>query len=197
MYKKIAKIITDSFILKGIIKKEDKEIYEYSYEVLISQAVYIFIMLFISILFKAFFETLVFFIGFYICRSLTGGYHASNYIKCHLLFALNQIAFLLLLQLMSNRYFCIATFFTLLLSVTIILIVGPIDTPNKPFEEKEYLKFRNKSRIFAVAIAVIASFLFLFGKNNVYCFSFSIGILSVSISLLYAFIERRFLNEKN
>ena len=55
MYKKIAKIITDSFILKGIIKKEDKEIYEYSYEVLISQAVYIFIMLFISILFKAFF----------------------------------------------------------------------------------------------------------------------------------------------
>ena len=105
MYKKIAKIITDSFILKGIIKKEDKEIYEYSYEVLISQAVYIFIMLFISILFKAFFETLVFFIGFYICRSLTGGYHASNYIKCHLLFALNQIAFLLLLQLMSNRYF--------------------------------------------------------------------------------------------
>ena len=90
MYKKIAKIITDSFILKGIIKKEDKEIYEYSYEVLISQAVYIFIMLFISILFKAFFETLVFFIGFYICRSLTGGYHASNYIKCHLLFIITK-----------------------------------------------------------------------------------------------------------
>lgn len=80
---------------------------------------------------------------------------------------------------MSNRYFCTATFFTLLLSVTIILIVGPIDNPNKPFEEKEYLKFRNKSRIFAVAIAVIASFLFLFGKNNVYCFSFSKWIVNV------------------
>lgn len=45
MYEKIAKKITDSFIRKNIIKKEDKEIYEYSYEVLISQTVYFFIML--------------------------------------------------------------------------------------------------------------------------------------------------------
>lgn len=197
MYEKIAKKITDSFIRKNIIKKEDEQIYEYSYEVLISQSVYILIMIFISILFKAFFETLIFFLGFYICRSLTGGYHASNYIKCHLLFALNQIVFLLLLLLMPNRCFCIITFIALLISIIIILTVGPVDNPNKPFEEREYLKFRNKSRVFAFTLSLIASFLFLFGKNNVYCFSFSIGILSVSISLLYAFIERRFSNEKN
>lgn len=197
MYEKIAKLITNYFIRKSIIKKEDKEVYEYSFEVLISQAIYILIMLFISILFKAFFETLIFFIGFYTCRSLIGGYHASNYIKCHLLFAFNQIAFLLLLRLMPNRFFGIATFSTLLLSVIIILIIGPIDNPNKPFEEKEYLKFKNKSHIFSVAIAIIEVFLFLFGKNNGFCFSYSIGILSVSISLLFAFIERRSSNEKN
>lgn len=45
MYKTLAQKITSFFIQKKIIKEEDKEIYEYGYEVLFSETIYIVMVL--------------------------------------------------------------------------------------------------------------------------------------------------------
>ncbi len=196
MYEKIAKKITKILIEKNILKAADREIYEYSYEILISQTIYILIMLTIAIIFGVLVESLFFFLGFYLCRKISGGYHANTYLKCHILFAMNQGVLITLLKIPDN----INWFFTLpslFIAIVLILLFAPIDNENKQFDEKEFCKYRKACKKFCVILAIIAIITWFVGKNNIYCFCFSIGVLSVSVSLLYAFIERRFLHEIN
>ena len=191
MYQKVAKKITNFFINNSIINDSDREIYEYSYEVMISQTVYILIMILISLIFGSILESLVFFIGFFICRKFSGGYHASTYTKCHMLFAINQIAFLLLLRFIKTEYFGLISILSIIISIIIIFAVAPIDHPNKPFNEYEFLKYKKRSRFFAAILIPIYIIGYILDKNNLFCFCFSIGIFSVCMSLLYAFFERR------
>ena len=103
MYEKMAKKVTNLFISKGIINSSDRELYEYSYEVTFLQIAYIIIMIIISLIFGAFYESLAFFVGFSLYRKICGGYHAKTYTRCHFLFAANQTLFLLSLILMPNQ----------------------------------------------------------------------------------------------
>lgn len=191
MYQKVAKKITSFFINNGIINDSDREIYEYSYEVMISQTVYIIIMILVSLIFGAVFESLAFFIGFFVCRKFSGGYHASTYTKCHILFAFNQIAFLFLIRFIKKEYFGLIVILMIIISVIVIFTVAPIDHPNKPFNGKEFLKYKKRSRFFAVLLIPIYILVDILDKNNLFYFCFSIGIFSVCMSLLYAFFERR------
>ena len=191
MYQKIAKEITNYFINKGIIKNCEKEMYEYSYEIMISQFFYIIIMLLISLIFGAILESLAFFVGFYICRKYSGGYHASTYMKCHILFSLNHILFLIILKTIKGQYVSLLTFVSVCTSVIIIFLFSPIDHPNKPFSTTEFTKYKRNSRVLAILSTLLVILFNIFDNNNILVFSFSIGIFSVGMSLLYAIIERR------
>ena len=196
MYQKVAKRISASLIKNGIIDANNREIYEYSYEIMISQTVYILIMILISLMFGAVFESLAFFMGFSICRKFSGGYHASTYIKCHIIFAVNQIVFLLLVKFMKSEYFGLTAILMVIVSFFIIFAVAPIDHPNKPFDENEFSKYKKRSRVFATLLIPLYTLIYILDKNNIFSFSFCIGIFSVSMSLLYAFFERRKSNEE-
>ena len=148
-------------------------------------------MLLISMVFGAVLESLCFFIGFFLCRKFSGGYHAATYTKCHILFIINQIAFLLLLNCINNNYYWLATIVAIIISIIIIFLIAPIDHPNKPFTTKEMIKFRKRSKYFAIVLVPAYILFYLIDKNNPFSFCFSIGVLSVSLSLLYAFFERR------
>lgn len=197
MYQAVAKKIVNFLVRKAIIKEEGKEIYTYGYEVVIAQSVYILLMILIACVCSSLVETILFFIGFYVYRSVAGGYHANTYLKCHIIFALNQILFTIMLHsfLDDRRYVFVTA--TCVVVIAITLICAPIDHPNKPFTSKEKRKFRKWSRIvsaFFVALMIVAV---LFDRNNVYCFCISAGVCSASLSLLCAYIERRVLNAKN
>lgn len=194
MYRLLAKKTTDFFIKKKIIKNTDKDVYEYGYEILFAQIIYIAIMIVISLIFNAFVESLFFFIGFYIYRKISGGYHAETYAKCHLLFGFNQILFLLLLFYIPVIYRYIIFFIIIFISIIITFFMAPIDHPNKQFDSKEYHKYKKMSRLLAFLLIPFGITVYLLDKNNTFCFG--IGIFSASVSLLYAFLERRFHNEK-
>ena len=195
MYEKFATKITDFFINKNVIRNEDRDIYAYGYEVLISQIVYIVIMLLISLIFSAIFESIIFFIGFYLFRKISGGYHASTYFKCHLIFAINQLLFLLLLFFYPNEYRFIFTTVSAILIFFITFNCAPLDHPNKRFEPREFKRYKSLSRGFSVLLMLLVTAICFFDKNNTSIFCFSVGTLSASISLMYAFIERRLRNE--
>lgn len=194
MYETLAMRLTEFFINKNIIKNEDRDIYAYGYEVLISQIVYIVIMLIISLFFGAVFESILFFIGFYLFRKIAGGYHASTYIKCHLIFAINQLLFLLLLIFYPNKYIYIFILVAAIITFVITFICAPLDHPNKKFEPKEFKRYKRLSRGFSVLFMLLVTAICFLDKNNTSFFCFSVGTLSASISLMYAFIERRLRN---
>lgn len=197
MYQAVAKKIVNFLVRKEIIKEEEKEIYTYGYEVVIAQSVYILLMIVIACVCSSLIETILFFIGFYVYRSVAGGYHAKTYLKCHMIFALNQILFTIMLHsfLDDRRYVFILL--TCVAVITITLICAPIDHPNKPFTSKEKRKFRKWSHSVSIAFVTLMIIAMFVDGNNVYGFCISAGVCSASLSLLYAYIERRVLNAKN
>lgn len=196
MYEKLANKITNLFVGKGIINSSDRKVYEYGYEVMFSQIAYIIIMIIISLIFGAFYESLAFFWGFSLYRKICGGYHAETYTRCHLIFAANQILFLVSLIFVPNQFYYILTGIGLITAVVLAMLLAPIDHKNKPFNDKEYKKFKRQSIILSVVLFMLCIFNFLLNKNNVFCFCFSVGCFSASISLLYALLERRKNDEK-
>lgn len=196
MYEKAAKRITNYFINKSIIKDESREIYEYGYELTLSLSVYILIMFAISLVSKSLVESLLFFGGFYLYRKIAGGYHADTYLKCHILFAANQLLFLFVLYIYPMRYRYVLILSSCVICTVITTIFAPVDHANKPFDDKEFHKYKKRSVLFCAAlIPLIVAVMFL-DKNNVYCFCFDIGVLSANMSLLYAYVERRIKNER-
>ncbi len=99
MYNLMSKKLTDLFILKKIIKEEERNIYIYCFEVIISSFIYLVLFFTIAIVFKCLLQSILFLTGFWIIRSVAGGYHAKTYAKCHALFISNQIFMILLCSL--------------------------------------------------------------------------------------------------
>ena len=196
LYQKLALKITDRFIQKNVISKDDREVYSYGYEILLSSVVYIGIMLAISIAFGEFFTSLIFFIGFYIYRKVAGGYHADTYFKCHLLFALNQLLFIVIIKFVHIPDFIIFNTSAAVIVCLITFLLAPIDNENKPFTENECIRYRRLSRVYTLLLLpVIVGMSFLPDVGR-FVFCFCIGLLSANISLLYAYCERRVKNEK-
>ena len=196
MYEELSKRITAFFIRKGIISNEKREIYEYSYEVLLSELACTLLILGIAIVSKMIMPSLFFFIGFFICRKIVGGYHASSYAKCHSLFLLNQISLILMVLYVPENIRWIFLLCMMSISILLIFIFAPMDHPNKPFNKQEYTKYKFQSRILILVLLLLSTIMVLINKNNMYYFCFSIGIFSASMSLLFSFVERRVTNEK-
>lgn len=198
MYTKLANAITDFFVQHQIVSKEERDNYAFGYEVMISESVYILIMLIISVITSLLIESLLFFIGFFVFRKLAGGYHASTYLKCHIIFALNQIICLILLNLVPLfLYNYILGGISILLPI-ITFISAPIDNENKPFNTNEYRRYKKYSRIFILIFSLVITCTILLGgfEYNRYVFALCIGVSSANISLLYAYIKRRVKHEK-
>ncbi|MBR6548745.1 MAG: accessory gene regulator B family protein [Clostridia bacterium] len=198
MYSYLSNKITIHFIKKGIIKQSDFENYAYGFEILISEIVYCLIMAIIALITHSLLTSLLFFLAFYIYRSVAGGYHAKTYLRCHIIFAINQllcIGTIYHLPSLVIPYFCMLS---LLLSAIITFLVAPIDHENKPFSEKEYSRYKAKSRYYILLSLLIVLSLLAFGYgSNKYCLAYCIGLLSGNLSVLYAKIARRCNYEKN
>lgn len=190
MYETLSKRITSFFIQKGMIPQEKQEIYEYSYEVLLSECAYTLLMLAIALISKTLIPSLCFFLGFLICRKVAGGYHASTYTKCHLLFIANQILFILLVYFVPPPTRWLFTLGMLLAALPLIYTLAPMDHPNKPFDRREYQKYKKQSRILVFLLVIISGIVLSINKNTYIYFCFSFGIFSASVSLLLSFIER-------
>lgn len=102
MYKKIARSITDKFVKNGSIQQEKANVYTYGFEIIISTLVYTLIFIVTAIVSNTLFESLLFWMGFFIVRTIAGGYHASTYISCHILFFLTHCSFIAFIKLLPE-----------------------------------------------------------------------------------------------
>lgn len=189
MYEKISKKITNMLIECKIISENDFETFFYCFQVLLSTIVSSIFIITWSILFKQILNTMFFFIGFFICRKFSGGYHAKSHLTCFLFTQTLFISYLSLISfsnILENKIaFILITIFT----TTIIFIFAPIDTANKPFSQNEKLKFKKRSRVLSLinVIIVFVSVYFSLFINE--CFCYILGVFSVSMMLILGKIQ--------
>ena len=191
VYKKCSVKATGFFIKHEIIDKEKKAVYEYGFEILLSTLAYACVFILISLITKTFLASLVFLAGFFIVRTIAGGYHAGTYLKCHLLSMVNQEVFVILYHCIAEQLRSYACVIMLLLSAILLIAFAPVDHPNKPFIKTEKKRFRVLCCVYGLVLFVIALLCFFVFKSIPanYLISYSIGTLSASISVVVAKIN--------
>lgn len=192
MYKKGARSITKQFIKHGSISEEKANVYAYGFEILISTIIYTIFFLITAAITGTLLESLLFWLGFFIVRTIAGGYHAKTYIFCHILFFLNHIAFIAILKLTPSSAITFLVLSLTLTSAICLFIFAPVDHPNKRFTENEQKKFRVGSLAYAFLTLIIISLAFAFHfQNEGLYLGYSIGTFSATFSVVIAKIIKQ------
>lgn len=192
MYKKSARYITNQFIKYGSISEEKANVYAYGFEILISTIVYIIFFLITAAITDTLLESLLFWFGFFIVRTIAGGYHAKTYIICHILFLLNHIAFIAILKLIASDAITFLVLCLTLTSAFCLFKYAPVDHQNKRFTENEKKIFRASSLAYAFLTLIILTLAVAFHFQNETLFlGYSIGTFSATFSVVIAKIKRQ------
>ena len=164
MINKISSKIVEILIKHSLVENEDKELYLYGFFILLSQILYFIIVITIGILFNVIFESIIFYIAFLFIRRYAGGYHAKTEIRCEILSTLSILCCIVLIKLSKMYDIRIALLSASLVFAALIFILCPLDTPEKPLNDKEYKYFRKISWIILslIIVAIIVSFIFKF-----------------------------------
>ena len=164
MINKISSIIVEILIKHSLVENEDKALYLYGFFILLSQILYFIIVITIGILFNVIFESIIFYITFQFIRRYAGGYHAKTETRCDILSTLSILCCIVLIKLSKMYDIRIALLSASLVFAVLIFILCPLDTPEKPLNDKEYKYFRKISWIILslIIIAIIVSFYFKF-----------------------------------
>lgn len=185
MYKKLSIQITRKLIDSKIIPIDDAEIYHYSFEVMISTFVSLLTILVWAIIFKQLHNALYFLVGFFICRTISGGYHADTHKNCFILTQLIFVSFLCFVTFIDISNIKLILCIIMIFSNLIILLIAPIDNKNKKFSENEYQRYKKKSKVFVLISTVMLPFLCLNDFIAEKSFYFCLGVFSVSIMLIF------------
>lgn len=193
MYKIISNKISKLLLDKKIIESEYFEAYEYGFNLLLSTAFTISVIILASFFLNNVFKTIIFLTSFLIIRTFCGGYHAKRQITCFLLTVFTYFLFVLTNYFLEkNSHLTLITFFMMLFSNIIIICFAPVKNQNNPITPTLVEKFR----IISVSISVLLILMFIISIKRVSIYSITlpifIGVFLASVALLIAKFEMHF-----
>lgn len=141
---KFSSKLIEFFVSNDLIKNEDKEIYEYAANIILSSLIHIATVMILGLCFNLFIESLVFYFSFIAIRKFAGGYHAKTPVRCYLFSFASNIIILCLVKWLSsiNTLFIFIFIIFELLCVVLILLISPLDTENNPLTGQEKKMYR-------------------------------------------------------
>lgn len=183
----LARKIALFYIKKGKIEESDREIYEYSFEIVISNFFNFLIMLVGALTTKRYRETALFTLSFLLFRKFFGGYHAKTHIGCISILILMYLTMIFMLKL-DIRSLSIIAMIICIVSIIPVLLLSPVSHPNNPID-KNKVKLYNIVSIVIVLLVVILSYLNYTKYSNI-CYSivFSIPLLFSIAALLAGYV---------
>lgn len=175
----ITEYIINNLKQNGVLESKDEAIIHFGLNGLLSTIFSFISIILIGLYCDCLMESIIFTISFFFLRIYAGGYHADTPIKCYgTSLAISITVFYIIHRL--NLGTMILTFIFILSSIT-VLILSPLDTPNKPLDQEEY-KFYKKKTYKIVGIYIILFILTLLIKQ--YSISWSICMTTFIVALL-------------
>lgn len=186
---KFCHIIVNFFICKNIFPEEQREIYQYGFELWVSSVIGILIVLAIGIISGKFWESIVFYIVFCFTRLFSGGFHAPTYLLCKITFASVLILVLVLDWLLcgiTEFYWYILYFYSLI----IVCTFAPVENHNKTLTELEKIRSKVIS-IVEMVIWLAVMLLFKSFESGLYYIVALTLFFAANLMLIGIFYERR------
>lgn len=180
MIRLLSSRLADFLCEKSIIPEEDKEIYIYGNELLISSLIGIALVCIVGIILGEFLSTLVFLIVFVINRQFSGGYHASTFFKCSLIFLCDFLVVLFISKMMLLYYSPFVWISLTVVHLAVIIDLAPMENKNKPISPDERTKGRKKIIIISLFFELFSGLILFVDKK----ISITIALTLLSISML-------------
>lgn len=181
----IANKLTDYILKRGIISKEMIDIYRYGFqcflELSISTICSIVIAIFLGMLPKCIF----FFLLFIPMRSFSGGLHMKTYLACFI-----GSCLILTSTLLAVKYLVIPlsiSFLIYIFTAILIMVIGPVDHPNRKVDAKDNLTFIKKTYC-TLLISLSLAIFFIFTNNAQYMFLQAIIFIIIFITSLIGYL---------
>lgn len=176
MIAELSNRIVDRLVTRGNIPCEEKEIYQYGAELLLSDFVNFSLILLLGAAFGRIGTSILFLISFVPIRRFTGGYHASSHLRCRTA----MIATFLLLLLTSYLFPVdkpIQVFLINAASVLVIARFAPIENPNKPLSDESIRINRQRAIQSSLLVGIVSL--------TMYALHYAAGIvLSLTLSII-------------
>lgn len=179
----IAQRVVERLLKYKLIEEENRELYCYSFQVVIERLIGFSALFFLSVLFKRTIETIVFVVFFSAIRRRSGGFHARTYLLCFFgSIGLYSIYVLILFSWLEKNMF-INSLITIV-SAMILLVIGAVNHPNMAWNEEEFKKSKSIARwvVITELVCIIAGL--GFGLPNKYILFMSFGIILSAVLLI-------------
>lgn len=152
--------IVDRLCSSRIIPNEQKPIYVYGFEIVISSIIGLLLILALSVASDHFIDGVFFYVVFVATRTYTGGYHANSYLKCNVVFSAVFILVLVLSELLIPVYSIVIHCMILVIYFAAILGLAPMENVNKPMSDEEISVNRTKSIMLSIIWCSISLLLY-------------------------------------
>lgn len=191
MLTKYAAYLTNRLNNHISISDNEKDVYIYGFELLLSNLSTMLIISVISILFGNIFYTLSFAWFFFIPRLFCGGLHANTHLKCTLMSNAIFISIVIISKFIvySTSNFFIIMF--LVLSLIVISIFSPVINKNHPISDKTYKKNKIISlSLSLINFAIIIFALYITANNEIVACS-ALSFIWVTILIFIEKLKQR------
>lgn len=174
--------LVDFLLHKGAIRQEDRDIYVYGYQIIISSMFGIILVCILGVLLKRLPESLTFLVVFIITRQYCGGYHAGTFFKCCVLFIFSYLTILLLMKLIIDRIVIYQIICLLLIYIVTIFKYAPVENENKMLSDKT--KALNRKKSIALSLFWSLIIIVLYSRAHVLFLIIILTLILVSIFIL-------------
>lgn len=182
--------IGNRFVRDGIITEEDKELYTYGMQQGVLILLNIISAIIIGFIFNMVWQSVVFLLLYIPLRSYAGGYHARTQIRCYLVSLFIMI--IALVGMRTIQWTSLTALISVIISVSFIFLLTPVEDVNKPLEASERIIYRQKTRrILLLEVLITLLFWFVLKEIAVCCI---MVFMILSIMLLLGLLNNRMLN---
>ncbi len=176
MIHNIAKRFTEYVIQMGYVDKSKFDEYLYGLELTLIVLLNSVTVMLIGIIMQMLMETIIFWLTYNILKKYVGGFHFSSTTACY---ASTCIMCPIVLWVIKYSNYTI-DWSIVLISEIILILLAPVETIQKPLDEKERLFFKKIAIMLSLISLVICLILVLLNYNYA-AKVISIGIISVAI----------------
>lgn len=188
MISKLSTKLTEQLFRKGLIGREDKDLYEYAFFVMGSHAFFFLTSLIIGSSVNIPIEAMVFYLSFCCVRRFAGGIHADSETKCILFTILSIIFSVLLIKTFNYFSLSVASICIMVISVITVILISPVDTPNKRIDQNKKRLYRKKTILFTIINLGLFACMNVLKKYNI-AIALSIGMSLAAILLILGKFE--------
>lgn len=183
MIEKSAQRIVRNLINNHVISDEDGEIYIYGMKQFLDFLFNVLTAFVIGVIFNMAWQSILFTVAYIPLRRYAGGYHAPSPRICYVLSIGLVAVSLICIKLMAVNW----QLFFIIIAISLILffVKAPVESKNKPLDDKEKLAYRKYAHIIAILESSIAG-IFLFMEWLMACKCVLLAICMSALLLLFS-----------